>query len=70
MFGHTKGTPLEIVQHKIKLNTTISHVHQVRYQLNLNYVTIVKHDINKLLVVGFIKSVEEATWLLPIMVVF
>ncbi len=64
-----KGTPPEIVQHKIKFNITISHLHQARYQVNPNYVTIVKHDINKLLVVGFIKPVEEATWLLPIVVV-
>jgi hypothetical protein len=37
--------------------------------LNPNYVTIVKHDIDKLLVAGFIKPVEEATWLSPIVVV-
>jgi hypothetical protein len=37
--------------------------------LNPNYVAIVKQDINKLLVVGFIKLVEEATWLLSIVVV-
>jgi hypothetical protein len=37
--------------------------------LNPNYVTIVKHDIDKLLIDGFIKPVEEATWLLPMVVV-
>jgi hypothetical protein len=37
--------------------------------LNPNYVVIVKQDINKLLIVGFIKPVEEATWLSLIMVV-
>jgi hypothetical protein len=37
--------------------------------LNLNYVVIVKQDINKLLAVGFIKPVEEVIWLSPIMVV-
>jgi len=37
--------------------------------LNLNYATIVKHDINKLLTLGFIKHVEDATWLFPIVVV-
>jgi hypothetical protein len=41
---------------------------QARYQLNPNFATIVKQDINKLLVVGFIKHVEEAIWLLPIVV--
>jgi hypothetical protein len=29
----------------------------------------VKQDINKLLVAGFIESVEEATWLSPIIVI-
>jgi hypothetical protein len=38
--------------------------------LNPNYVTIIKHDIDKLLVVDFIKLVKEATWLSPIVVVF
>jgi hypothetical protein len=36
--------------------------------LNHNYVVIVKQDINKLFVVGFIKLVEETTWLSSIMV--
>ncbi len=36
--------------------------------MNPNYVTIVKHDIDKQLVV-FIKLVEEVTWLSPIVVV-
>jgi hypothetical protein len=44
-------------------------VHQIIYQLNPNYAAIVNHDIDKLLVVGFIKSVEEVTWLSPIVVV-
>jgi hypothetical protein len=34
---------------------------QAKYRLNLNYATTVKHDIDKLLVVGFIQLVEEAT---------
>jgi len=42
--------------------------HQARYQLNPNYATIVKQDINKLLVVGFIKHVEEAIRLSPTIV--
>jgi len=37
--------------------------------LNPNYVAIVKHDIDKLFVVDFIKLIEEVTWLLPIVVV-
>jgi hypothetical protein len=39
------------------------------YKLNPNYATIVKQDIDKLLVVGFSQSIEKATWLSPIMVV-
>jgi len=37
--------------------------------LNPNYVVIVEEDINKLLVVDFIKPIEEATWLSQIVVV-
>jgi hypothetical protein len=37
--------------------------------LNPNYVFIAKQDINKLLIVGFTKLVEEATWLSLIVVV-
>jgi hypothetical protein len=38
------------------------------YKLNPNYATIVKQDIDKLLVVGFIESIE-ATWWSPIVIV-
>jgi hypothetical protein len=34
--------------------------------LNPNYVTTIKQDIDKLLIIGFIQYVEEATWLSPI----
>jgi len=64
-----KNIPLELAQHKIKLDTSIPPTHQARYILNPNYVAIVKHDINKLLVVGFIQPVKETTWLSPIVVV-
>ncbi len=64
-----KGIPLKFAQHKIELDTLILPTHQVRYKLNHDYLTAVKHDINKLLVVGFIQLVEKATWLSPIMVV-
>jgi hypothetical protein len=53
----------------IELDTTIPLVHQARYQLNPNYVVVVQQDIDKLLVVSFIKLIEEATWLSPIVVV-
>jgi len=51
------------------LDTTIPLAHQVKYRLNPNYATMVKQDINKLLVVGFIEFVEEATLLSPIVIV-
>jgi hypothetical protein len=38
------------------------------YRLNPNYVTTIKQNIDKLLVVGIIEYVEEATWLSPIVV--
>jgi hypothetical protein len=43
--------------------------YQARYILNPNYAIVVKQDIHKLLVAGFIQSVEKATWLSPIVVV-
>ncbi len=45
-------------------------VHQARYRLNPNYAAIVKQYIDKLLAASFIKLVEEAIWLSPIVVVF
>jgi len=47
----------------------IPPTHQTRYQLNPNYAAIVKQNVDKLVVTGFIKLVEEATWLSPIVVV-
>jgi hypothetical protein len=37
--------------------------------LNPNYITIVKHDVDKLLTANFIKPIEKATWPSPIIVV-
>jgi len=56
-----KGIPPKIAQHQIELDTSIPLIHQTRYQLNFNYVVIVKQDIDKLLVVTFVKPIEEAT---------
>jgi hypothetical protein len=44
-------------------------VQQRRYRLNPNYAVKVKEEIDKLLRVGFIRSVKRATWLSPIVVV-
>jgi hypothetical protein len=49
-----KGIPLELVQCKIELDTTIPLTHHVRYKLNPNYVATIKHEIDKLLATSFI----------------
>jgi hypothetical protein len=67
-YKNLKRIPPKLTQHKIELDTTIPMAHQVRYKLNPNYAIVVKQDINKLLIVGFIQLVEEATWLSPIVV--
>jgi hypothetical protein len=36
------------------------------YWMNPNYANIVKHDVDNLLKAGFIKLVEEGTWLSPL----
>ncbi len=64
-----KGILLELVQHKIELDTSIPLAHQIRYKLNPNYATVVKQDIDKLLAAKFIQLVEEVTWLSPIVVI-
>jgi hypothetical protein len=51
------------------LDTSIPLAHQARYQLNPNYATNIKQDIDKLFATCFIKPVEEASWLSPIVVV-
>jgi hypothetical protein len=37
--------------------------------LNFNYAATIKQDINKLLAIGFIQLIKEATWLSPVVVV-
>ncbi len=64
-----KGIPPDIAQRWIELDTLIPPIHQARYWLNPNNVAIVKQDINKLLATSFIKPMEEANWLSPIVVV-
>jgi hypothetical protein len=61
--------PPHITQHRIDLDTTIPLACQAKYQMNLNYVAMVKQDLDKLLAVGFIAPMEEATWLSLIVVV-
>jgi hypothetical protein len=64
-----KWTPPKLAQHIIELHTTISLAHQAKYILNPNYVIAIKEDISKLLAIGFIQSIEETTWLSPIVVI-
>jgi hypothetical protein len=45
------------------LDITISLAHRAKYKLNPNYAAMVKQDIDKLLTLGFIQSMEEATGL-------
>ncbi len=64
-----KGNPSELAQHIIELDTTIPSAHQAMYKLNLNYATIIKQDIDKLLATGSIQYVREATWLSHVVIV-
>jgi hypothetical protein len=68
-YTNLKGIPSCIIQHCIELDTTISPTHQTRYHMNPNYVVIFKKDLDKFLNASFITLVEEASWLLPIVVV-
>jgi hypothetical protein len=47
----------------------IPFVPQARYQMNQNYVAVVKQDLDKLLNASFIALMEETRWLLPIVIV-
>jgi len=64
-----KRIPPKLAQHRIELDTTIPPVHRARYRLSLNYVIVVKQNIDKLFVAKFIESIKETTWLSPIVVV-
>jgi hypothetical protein len=37
--------------------------------MNPNYAIVIKQDLDKLISAGFIVPVEEASWLLPIVIV-
>jgi len=37
--------------------------------MNLDYIVVVKQDLDKFLAIGFIAPMEEATWHFPIVVV-
>ncbi len=63
-----KGIPPKLALDIIELDTSIPPTHQTRYRLNPNYAATIERDIDKLLIVGFIQPLEEATWLSPIVV--
>lgn len=64
-----KGIPPKLAQHWIELDTTIPLTHHAMYRLNPKYATIVKQNIDKLLVASFIQSMEESIWLSSIIIV-
>jgi hypothetical protein len=59
----------KLAQHIIELDIIIPLAHHAKYRLSPNDVTIVKHNIDKLLVIGFIQFVKEVTWLSSIVIV-
>ncbi len=44
-----KGKILELVQHIIELDISIPPTHQTRYNLNPNYATTIKQDIDNVI---------------------
>jgi hypothetical protein len=42
IYKNLKVIPLELAQHIIALDTSISRAHQARYQLNPNYVVTIQ----------------------------
>jgi hypothetical protein len=63
-----RGIPPHLA-HQFEFNTNIPVSHQTQYQMNSNYVAVIKQNLDKLLAMGFITRVEQVTWLSPIMVV-
>ena len=61
-----QGLDPQLYQHQIHLSTDAKPVAQSKER---NYTAKVKKEIDKLLRVGFIRPVKQATWLIPIMVV-
>ena len=64
-----RGLDPQLYQHQIHLSTDAKPIAQRRYRMNPNYAAKVKEEIDKLLRVGFIRPVKQATWLSPIVVV-
>ncbi len=60
-YSNLKRIPPWIVQHRIKFKTIIPHVHQAKYGMNPTYAKVIKQDLDKLLSVGFIVPMKEAS---------
>jgi hypothetical protein len=58
-----------LAEHKIEQEKGVPATLQARYQMNPNYASIVKQDIDRLLEANFIAPVEEASWVSPIVIV-
>jgi hypothetical protein len=56
-----QGILLHIVEHNIEVDTTIPLVHQTCYCMNLSYDAVIKQNLDKLLAIGFIKLIKQAT---------
>jgi hypothetical protein len=56
-----KGIPPHIAQHWIELNLMILPSHQNWYWMNPNYVVMVKQDLDKFFIAGFIVPMELST---------
>ena len=63
------GLDPKFYQHQINLATDAKPVQQRRYRMNPNYAACVREEIDRLLKIGFIRTVKRETWLSPIIVV-
>jgi hypothetical protein len=66
IYKDLKGITPTVAQHCIEQKNDVPSTHQALYWMNPNYANIVKHDVDNLLKAGFIKLVEEGTWLSPL----
>lgn len=65
-----KGIPEHIGLHKIVLEPRAVAVQSQCYRMNPNYIGKVKEEIQRLLEVEFIKSINKFTWLSPIVIFY
>lgn len=63
-----EGIDPKFYQHKVNLKEGATPIKHQTYQMNPNYVKQVEEEIDRLLRVGFIYPIEEATWISPIVI--